>query len=61
MVLGLPGRDGDELLGGGGVDGDDAVEVRLGRAHLEGDAEALQDLVHGEADHVHADDPLLLA
>jgi len=42
-------------------DGDDAVEVRLGRAHLEGDAEALQDLVHGEADHVHADDPLLLA
>ncbi len=37
------------------MDGDAVVEVRLGGPHLHGDTEALQDLVHGEADAVQAD------
>ncbi len=37
------------------MNGDAVVEVRLGGAHLHGDAEALQDLVHGEADSMQAD------
>ena len=41
------------------MDGYAVVEVRLGGAHLHGDAEALQDLVHGEADAVQADHLLL--
>mmetsp|Transcript_49928 Transcript_49928/g.161245 ORF Transcript_49928/g.161245 Transcript_49928/m.161245 type:complete len:450 (+) Transcript_49928:451-1800(+) len=60
-VLCLPRRDGNQLLGGGGVDGDDRVKVRLGRAHLHRQREALQDLVNGEADHVQPDHALLRA
>ena len=38
---------------------DAAVEVLLRRAHLDGDAEALHDLVRAQADDVDADDALL--
>jgi hypothetical protein len=48
----------DELLGGGRVDGDGLVELRLRGAHLHGDGQGLDDLGRIEADHVGADDPL---
>ena len=40
---------------------DDRVEVGLGRAHLHGHAEALQDLINGHPNHMQPNHPLLLA
>ena len=37
------------------MDGDGLVEVALGRAHLDGDAEALEHLVAADAHHVQPD------
>ena len=46
---------GDELLRGGGVNTDGGVELLLGGAALESDAEALHDLRAVGSDHVAAD------
>lgn len=49
---------GNELFCGGRVDSDSVVEIFLGRAHLHGDCEPLQDLVHSETDAVNTDNLL---
>lgn len=49
-----PRREGDEFLGGGGVDGHALVQVRLRAAHLEHGRKALQHLVAAHADHMDA-------
>eukprot|EP00962_Isochrysis_galbana_P036520 scaffold12646_cov115-Isochrysis_galbana.AAC.1 len=59
--LGAPRSHRHKLLGGGGMDGHRVVKVGLGGAHLEGDAEALQHLICGDADDVQPNHPLLLA
>src|SRR5262245_52090229 len=53
--------EGDELLCGGGMDADGGVELRLGRAELHRDGQALDDLAGVGADHVRADHALALA
>ncbi len=53
----LPKRD--EFLGTCGVNGNAGIEVLLGGAHLDGDAEALQHLAGPEAHDVQADDLLV--
>ena len=57
----LPRRDGHELLGRCRMERHDRIKVRFGRAHLDRHAETLQDLVDRQADHVQADDRLLLS
>mmetsp|Transcript_23942 Transcript_23942/g.78249 ORF Transcript_23942/g.78249 Transcript_23942/m.78249 type:complete len:473 (+) Transcript_23942:198-1616(+) len=59
--LGAPRPHRHKLLRGRRVDGAGVVKVRLGGAHLDGHGKALQHLVRRDADHVEADDALLLA
>ena len=49
-----------ELLGDRWVDADGVVEVGLGRAHLEGDSEALRHLARRRTAHVKADNAHVL-
>ena len=52
---------GNEFLGAGRMQGDGGVEVGFGCAHLNGDREALRDLIHAQTDAVQTDDFLLWA
>ena len=52
---------GDQLLRGSRVDGDDVVKVLLGGAHPDGHPESLQHLVAPPANHVETDHFLALA
>src|SRR5690606_17602558 len=56
-----PSAHQHEFFGAGGVDGDGVVEVVEGDAALEGDGEALEDLVGGFAEGVDADDAPFVA
>src|SRR5688572_9786021 len=57
-VLGCFVSHRDELFGAGRMDADGRVELRLGRAELHRDGDALDDLAGVGADHVRADHAL---